>query len=249
MLFAGAFVAYSWLGSVIVRPILRLFVHSRSETNSLVGNILSCHGVFYGLLLGLLAVAAYQNFSEAEAIVADEAASLSALYEDLRAYPEPEGSYLRWLLRDYCRYLIIYAWPLQRQGIVPEEGRPKLLAVQQRLLAYSPTTRTQEIIHTDTVHQFNNYLTCRAKRLHVVKSGLPAAMWYVVLLGSLVNLALVWLLDMKFVTQLFLGGILAFFLGTMLFLIAAMDNPFRGEISVSPQPIEALHGIMMEDSY
>ena len=50
------------------------------------------------------------------------AATLAALYEDVSRYPEPHAQNLRWLLRDYTRYVIKYAWPLQQRGIVPEEG-------------------------------------------------------------------------------------------------------------------------------
>ncbi len=42
--------------------------------------------------------------------------------------------------------------------------------------------------------------------------------------------------QMRFLTQLVLGGLLVFFLGTVIFLIAAMDNPFRAEVFVSRYP-------------
>jgi hypothetical protein len=34
--------------------------------------------------------------------------------------------------------------------------------------------------------------------------------------------------------HLFLGGALAAFLGIVIFLIAELDNPFRGDLSVGP---------------
>ena len=71
-------------------------------------------------------------------------------------------------------------------------------------------------------------------------------MWYVVVVGSIINLAIVWLFEMKFITHLFLGGLLAFYLGTIIFLIAAMDNPYRGEVSVSPAPFESLYKRMLD---
>jgi hypothetical protein len=52
-------------------------------------------------------------------------------------------------------------------------------------------------------------------------------MWYVVIVGAIINIGLVWLFEMKFVTQLFLGGLLAFFLGTLILLIAVLDRPYR----------------------
>ena len=43
--------------------------------------ILQYFGVIFGLLLGLLAVATYQNLLDVEKSNADEASSLSALYQ------------------------------------------------------------------------------------------------------------------------------------------------------------------------
>jgi hypothetical protein len=246
-LFAIVFVGFYWVGCISVRPVLRLFVRCRAGSNEVVGYVLSCFCVFYGLLLGLLAVAAYQNFSQVELNVAGEAAALNALYHDVANYPPPHGQNLRWLLRDYCRYVIKYAWPVQKRGEAPEGGAPRIRAFQERLLAFEPQTPAEEIVHAEALHQFNIFLDKRTQREQSVTTGIPAVMWYVVTVGAIINLAMVWLFDMRLITQLFLGGLLAFFLGAMIFLIAALDNPFRGEVSVSPEPFEHLHQMMLED--
>jgi hypothetical protein len=247
ILFAVVFVGFFWLGCILLRPLLRLLVRSRVGSNEVVGHILSCFCVFYGLLLGLLAVAAYQNYSQVELAVANEAASLNALFRDVAYYPEPHGKNLRWLLRDYCRYVIKYAWPLQRRGEIDSGGMPRERAFQERLLAFKPQTPSEEILHAEALSQFNKFLEMRTQRQQAVKTGIPFVMWYVVAVGAVINLAMVWLFDMRFITQLFLGGLLAFFLGAMIFLIAAMDHPFRGEVSVSPEPFERVYKMMLED--
>jgi len=83
-------------------------------------------------------------------------------------------------------------------------------------------------------------------RLFSIKSGLPASMWYVMLLGAILNMAICWLFDMKFVTQLVLRGILAAYLGTMMYLIVDMNQPFRGDVSISSEVFEVLYRRMSE---
>jgi hypothetical protein len=56
--------------------------------------------VIYGLLLGLLAVATYQNHTDVEKAVSSEASSLAALYRDVTAYPEPQRTELKTLLKE-----------------------------------------------------------------------------------------------------------------------------------------------------
>ena len=97
---AVIFVGFTWAGSIFVAPILRVFVRSRSGTSGSVGNILSSFGVLYGILLGLTAVAAYQNWSGVQSIVVDEAGALLAVYTEVSSLPEPVRSELNAALVD-----------------------------------------------------------------------------------------------------------------------------------------------------
>jgi len=247
LMITGAFVGFSWIGAMFIRPILRAFLRKRADINDLIGYMLSCFGVFYGLLLGLLAVAAYQNFSNVETIVSKEASTLSALSRDVSAYPEPDRTNLIWLLRDYTRYVVHYAWPAQQKGIIPQEGNTRMIAFHEQLIRFEPSSPGQEILHAEALRQFNNYLEARRMRIFSVTTSIPGVMWAVVLVGALMNIALIWMFDMKLTNHIFLGGILSAFMGLMIFLIASLDNPFRGELSISPAPFQDILTHLMEE--
>ena len=124
------------------------------------------------------------------------------------------------------------------------------IAARTVLLATGVTNRRplmDEALHAEALRQFNAFLEYRRMRLFSVNTAIPPVMWYVVILGAVINIAMVWLFDMKFITHLLLGGLLAAYLGTMIFLIAAMDHPFRGEVSVTAEPFEALYKHMVEE--
>ena len=110
-----------------------------------------------------------------------------------------------------------------------------------------PQSETQKIVHASTIRQFNVFLENHRVRENAVTTGIPPVMWLVVLIGAVLNIALIWLFDMKFVTQLFLGGILSFFLGMMIMLIGVMDRPFQGSVSVSSEPFQILYWTKMRD--
>ena len=42
-----------------------------------------------------------------------------------------------------------------------------------------------------------------------------------------------------------LGGSLALFLGVVIFMIAALDHPFRGEVSIEPDAIQQVYETLM----
>ena len=197
ILTAVIFVGYCWLGCIVLRPFLRLFVKNVTGSNEVVGSVLSCFGVFYGLLLGLIAVASYQNLSEVEKNVAREVASLDALYQDVGTYPAPHGQNLRWLLREYCRFVFKYAWDDYSDGVIPNGEQTRIAAFHERLLAFEPQTESQKIVHAETIRQFNVFLENHRVRENAVTTGIPPVMWFVVLVGAVLNIALIWLLDMK----------------------------------------------------
>jgi hypothetical protein len=245
LLVVGSFVGFSVAGSIILRPVLRRYLRHQADLNSVIGDVLSFFGVIFGILIGMLAVVTYQNQSTAQQVAANEAASLAALYVDVSFYPEPSRSALQGVLRDYTRYVIDEAWPLQRQGIIPTDGTRRVLALAGKFREFEPQTKGQEIQHTEAMRQFNTFVTNRRLRLNSVESSIPNIMWYTVLIGCMLSVALVWLFEMRYLTEILVGAMLSAALGTVICLIALMDNPFRGRLGVSADSYELVYQQLM----
>jgi hypothetical protein len=204
-------------------------------------------GVIYGLLLGLLAVAAYQNLSDVEKIVGHEAAALGALYRDVGTYPEPIRSEVQKDIRDYARFVIDEAWPLQAKGIIPSDGLAKVDGIYERLAGFEPQSIAQEALHGAALKQFNTFFEYRRERVHHVTAAVPAILWYTVVIGAPLNMFLMWLFDLRLEIHLLLGGILSFFLATMITAIVLLDQPFQGAVRVSPDAYELVYDQMMKN--
>ena len=59
-------------------------------------------------------------------------------------------------------------------------------------------------------------------------------------------MVLIAMLDMEIRVHLIFGGALSLFLGLVIFLIAAMDNPFRGEVSIGPEAFQTVYDTLMK---
>lgn len=245
LMFCAFFVGVTWVGTLFIRPVLRAFLRRQPGLNDLVGYLLGAHGVYFGILLGLLALSAYQNYSDVENLVVDEATKLGALYRDVTAYPGPFRDELTADLRDYTRFVIDEAWPLQKKGVIPQRGTEMVGEFHQNLSRFEPQTMGQQVVHAEAYRQFNNFVDSRRQRLHSVTTGIPAILWWVVFIGAGVQILLIWMLDVKLVPHLLLSGVIAFYLATLIALIAAMDNPFRGEVSISPEAYELVYKTVM----
>jgi hypothetical protein len=233
-------------GMLLTRPVIRR-VLARGEHNDIVSYFLGACGVFYGITLGLIAVGAWQSFSEVDSKVSAEAAALAALHRDVSTYPEPVGSQLRDHLRGYTEYVIYEAWPMQRRGEVPTGGTARIDDFQQLLYAFEPTTRPQEIIHAEAISQFNEFIAARRLRLQAVSTSLPAALWWVVGIGAVLSISITWFFHVPNRTLHLIMVLLASSLmGLLIFLTAAMDNPFRGEVSIGPDAFVLVYEQLMK---
>jgi ABC-type branched-subunit amino acid transport system permease subunit len=106
--------------------------------------------------------------------------------------------------------------------------------LQATLSAYEPKTEAQKTVHAATVTEFNEMAKLGRQRLQSVKTGLPAALWWVVILGAFINILLVWLLVIEDIrVHIILSLMMTLTMGLLIFLTAAMDNPYRGEFSIS----------------
>jgi Protein of unknown function (DUF4239) len=180
VLFEAVFVGVCWLGTLFLRPSARSWLRQEPRLNDMLAAFLQYFGVIYGLLLGLLAVATYQNRLDVAKSNANEASSLSALYRNITAYPEPSRTKLQNLLKEHTRYLIEDAWPQQRKGIVPVDESHRITALQAQLAFFEPQTKAQELLHENTLRQFNTFYEDRRARIYSLTSGIPPILWYTV---------------------------------------------------------------------
>lgn len=245
-LFAVVFVGFTWLLIVLARPWVRRLVEQQSNWTGVISVSLSALGLFYGITLALVVLAAYEDYSAAGAAVGREAAALGTLYRDVSSYPEPIQGELQELLRAYVRDVIEKDWPAQRRGTIPEDGTVQATTFQGRLLAFEPQGRVQEIVHAETLREFSTFVEYRRHRLHNVTVGLPAILWLVLFAGALLYMVLITLLDVTSLGVHFLvAGIPSLFVSLLIFLTVALDNPFRGDLTISPAAFELVQDSLM----
>lgn len=246
VLTVAVFAAGSCGGLLACRRWIGKRLHLSDDTNEVINAYFAGVGVFYGLLLGLVAVATWQSFDDASALVSKEAAALGALYRDIGSYPDPLREQLQHCLRDYAVYVIDQAWPEQQRGRVPTGGNAIIGAFQQLLMSFRPADAGETVLHAESFKALNHLIEARRLRLDEVDAGLPAVLWCVVLIGAALSIFVTYFFhvsDQRL--HLILSGILGTFIGLMVFLTAAIDNPFRGQVSVTPDAYRLiLDGIM-----
>lgn len=234
-----AFALASLAGLFATRPLIRRIVDGSGRYNDVTSYCFAAVGVLYGLTLGLIAVGTWQNFSDADSKASQEANSLGALYRDLDGYPSELRLRTEELLRDYMRVVIEKEWPAHQQGQTLDAGDLVLEDFENLIMAFEPQTETQKIAHREVIESLDGVVINRGFRTQSVSTALPGVLWAVVLIGAVVNISLTylfWLDNLKL--QSLLVAAFASSLAMLIFLTAAMDNPYRGEFSVSSGPFQ-----------
>ena len=76
----------------------------------------------------------------------------------------------------------------------------------------------------------------RRARLAAIDTGIPAVFWLAILGGTFSTIFIAYFFHVSSrKLHLILTGIFGGFVGCVVFLLAAVDNPFRGEVAVSAE--------------
>lgn len=247
LILVGAVLITSLSGLYFIHPRVHASPLANLVDNSTVGWFFSGVSLLYGLLLGLLTVATWGNFSQAQNIASQEAASISVVYRDLSGYPKPQQDQLKKQLRDYTSYIIEKSWPAQRRGMTHSGEGFRLKRFQDSLFTQELRTEGQVVLHSETIGAFNRMVELRRQRIDSIRGSVPGVLWGVVLFGALITIVFSYFFvvqDYRFHATL--TGMLSLMIGLLIFLLVALDHPYWGEVSIGPDAYELILKTVMQ---
>jgi len=224
-------------------PRLRFEQHEATFGAGMVSAIM----VFYGLSAALVAVNVWETYKEVGSIASREATALNTLWRDISGYPSDYRVVLQKRLSDYTYSVIHEAWPLQRKGIVPTRGLDQMTQFQGLLMSFEPKTEAQKILAAETFSTYNHLIEVRRERLDSVNTHLPGVFWAVLIFGAIISLVSAFffpIVDAR--VHAVQTAWLAVFIGLVIFLILALDRPYRGDLAVTPEPYQLLYDQLMK---
>ena len=241
ILVGGSTLGLNWFRKH-VHPRLRFGEGDGDFNAAMVASIM----VFYGLATALIAVNVWEVYEKVKEITEHEAASLAVLYRNASEYPEPVRGVLREEIRAYTHQVIHESWPLQRRGTIPTEGIKSMDQLQSTLTRFEPVTEAQKALALETLASFSRMMEARRMRVDSVERRLPGVMWLVIVLGAFISLVSAFyfpVLDAR--VHHVQVGLLAAFIGLVIFLILALDRPYDGDLGLKPKPYEIVYEQLM----
>ena len=246
LLIVAIFLVIALIGLAFTHRRLHRSGAADSIDNGTVGWFFSAVSLLYGLLLGLLTVAAWGSYNQAAVIASQEASATAVLYRDLAAYPDTTRDAMRKQIRDYVTVVVNLSWPAQRRGLLPDSETIVLNQFQKRLLHQKGLTNEQIVVYSETIRAYNSLIDLRRQRQEALKGGVPGVLWLVVLLGAMATIGFSYFFVVtSYRLHALLTGVLAGMIGLLVFLLVVLDHPYWGEISVSSEPYQLVLSTLM----
>jgi uncharacterized membrane protein YraQ (UPF0718 family) len=229
-------------GLILVRRSVPIAV--RREHNDVAGFIYAVLGVVYAVLLGLMLVAVWEQWNAAAGRADQEASELAEVFWLAHRMPESEGHHIQELVRSYARVVVEEEWPLMRQGKSSQKAWDLLDEIRSEVQDFQPSTPAQLVLYEQGLERVHELADARRERLLDADQGLPDILWVVLIVGGIVVISFTYLfgLDSTLVHVLMVAA-LALIIGLVLFTVAELDFPFRGDIRIGPEAMEQVLGM------
>lgn len=200
--------------------------HARTTMTAITG--------FTGAVLAFSLVQAQGNLRAVEKTVTTEAMQLLQMDRILANYGDGQVVAIRIALRTYAQSVVADEWPKLSAGGDSQVTADLFRSLSQKMLAIEPASARQNIIYGDLVKMVDQLAESRQDRLSATDLALPPIYWETI--GFLMVLLIGFSAFVEPRRAVSLGG-LGVGLALLITLVFIFDQPFLGNISVTPDPM------------
>jgi hypothetical protein len=215
----------------------------RRQQNDVAGFIYAVLGVTYAVLLGLMVVAVWEEWNAASVTADDEASSLAEVFWLADRMPETEGRHIQELARSYARVVVNEEWSLMAREKSSSRAWDLLDDIRTSLQNFDPSTPEEQVVYEQSLERMRDLADARRDRLLEAEQGLPGILWVVLITGGVIVVGFTYLfgLDSTLIHLLMVAS-LALIIALVLFTVAALNFPFKGDITIGPDAMEHVLG-------
>jgi len=238
------YVGVSIAGLLIIR---KLYPHYKCKLhNDIAGFIFATLGVIYAVLLAFIVVITWQDFDKAQDVTVNEANCIAALYRDATPFPAEFRAELKNKLTNYVRDIINEEWQMMGTG----QRSASVQNIQEELWklygGFQPKNETQKIFLAESVKKLNQAAEMRRQRIVYASTGINPLLYFVLFAGSFITIAFTMLFGTEnIIPHLIMVSLLAALIAITLFTVMAMDYPFTGDISITPDVFKNILSTLM----
>ncbi|GAA0593143.1 DUF4239 domain-containing protein [Kribbella sandramycini] len=231
------------VGTMAVTAVLAVILRKwrqnsgREANNEVAGQVFTVVGGVNVVIAAFVLISLFDGMDSADKTTYDEANALVAVRWAGNVLPEPSRTEVETLTRDYATEVAEREWPAMREGrAVGNTGWTLLSELQRTVEQSKTTTQRQADSRAEAATQVWNVYQARQVRLNSSGSGVSGVVWFAILIGSVMSVALMFMFGGPgLYSYAFIVSMLAGAIGLLLFAIYQLQNPFSGGADVGPE--------------
>jgi hypothetical protein len=182
-----------------------------------------------GVVIAFIIYNENQKYYQAQLNVEEEASSLFILYQMISTLPHTKLIQQN-IINYICNIVYVEFVDLQN-GIIPVNN---IETLKLAIYHYKPHTIRETEIYQQCLVTLNRLIYLRNARVNSSLNGLPAELWWVVLLGSVIVIVLTWFIHASILYKTIMTSFIAIIFASLIFLLVVLNYPFIGNFSIKP---------------
>lgn len=214
-------------------------VEKLKTNHEVAGFIIGIVGTIYAVLLAFVVIVEWEKHSAASTIVTTEANVIGDLSRMAERLSPDERKGVLTELAAYAQSVADDEWSMLANGNSSDKTTGLLNQLwKDYVIDQNPQPGAQTALYGESLRRLNDLSDSRRLRINASRDSLPRMLWMVLIGGGVVTLAFTYffgLSDLR--AQLLMVAALTGEIAFILLLIVTMDNPYRGDLKISPDPI------------
>jgi uncharacterized protein DUF4239 len=240
VVFGGGSVA----GLCVVRRLVPL--DHLQKNHEVAGITFGVLGAFYGLVLAFVIVAAWEQFTAANANSHQEASALESLYKLGAGFAEPMRTRFDSAVFEYTRRVVDEEWPqMANDSYRAQTGRT--LKLWSILLSYHAADNREQMLEDKAIEQLSIVGQTRDRRILYYDDDLPSVVWLVIYLGCAITIGFSYFFGSHvFRAQVVMCAFFSVMLGVTILAILELAHPYQGTVTIPDEPFRYALSRMQE---
>jgi hypothetical protein len=231
-------VLVSLIGLVVVRRLVSS--DQLAQHTDVAGYVYAIIGLFYAVILALVVIAAWEEYRDARAAVADEASAVLNLARAANGWPAEDRTAVETALVAYARQVVDVEWPAMARGdFGPASDSVTVNQLWQALSDADASAAAESASYEVALLQLDDLGEARRNRLLFGQEGLPMSMAVILIIGAVVTVGFAYLfaVDDGRLHALMIAS-LAVLVALLLLLQFQLGMPFQGVVAIEPTAME-----------
>lgn len=219
----------------------------RSSHNDVFGFVYAVVGVAYAVLLGLVVIAAWNTLDQTRTNTYTETDALVQLYWYGHSLPQPQGTEVEHLAKEYITVVINVEWPELAHQQSSVQAWRVFVQLRDLVQAQQPTGPAAVARYQQALDSAAQLSDARRERINLSDEGIPSMLWAGLILGGIVTVGFAYFFGMKStVAHAIVMFSITLIFACLMLVVYELNYPFTGVVKVNPDAFKLALELMQQ---